>query len=181
MALSRDQMAQRIFEEIRERPYRVKETAVDESNNCAKKNLELSQRLAMLRYEVRGRLVEFEWAEMGLPADILALYPDEFPATHYYLEVCENGKWRALDASWDSRLAQTLNYRLCDWQNGQAGLTSTHDYNGEELAAYLQTWWDQQLVADYFLKAGPFLVAVNQWLTKQRLQSENISSLMAAR
>lgn len=171
--LSRDEKARLVFEEIRERPYRVTEKVGDvDAPNCANKGMELSKILSMFGYAVRGRIIEMDWREMKLPANVLSLYPQEYPATHYYLEVLEDGAWHALDASFDQELIDKLGYKQGEWRNGQPSLTPVSVYNEEDTAKYLQEWWSAEKEAEYFEKAGPFLKAVNQWLANKRSGQE---------
>ncbi|MAS87800.1 MAG: hypothetical protein CMH30_07490 [Micavibrio sp.] len=158
--------ARKIFEEIRDRPYRVMVTADDTAQNCYIKNKELLEELGMLGFGVRGRFCEMDWNDTPLPKDLVKLYPEDLLATHFYIEIEENGNWRALDASWNKELEER-GFPICTWEgDNPIGLKVKKLYNFDEQTAYLEEASKDEIVEDYFTRAAPFLKALNKWLDK---------------
>lgn len=154
--------ARAIFEDIRARPYGVAEVQGAACHNCYYKGIELLQRLGILGYAVRGRIGEVDWRELPLPPEVLGLVPDGMDSTHFWVEVCEDGVWRALDASFQPGLA-VRGLRIGEWDNGATCFTITKLYSQEEVAAYFDKWADPALEAAEFARAGAFFRAVNRW------------------
>ena len=152
----------RIFEEIRARPYRVFEAPGVPVNNCYFKGIELLQRLGTLGYTIRGRIGRMAWDMKIIPAEILALAPAQFPATHFYVEAEIDGKWRTLDSSFQPNLARH-GFRIGDWKNNKTCVEITKLYSLEESIAYQKMWQDPDYAAEYFAKSGLFLRRLNAW------------------
>lgn len=163
-----DEAARAIFLEIRERPYRVMQSLDDvDAPNCYIKNRELLQRLGVLGYTVRGRVAPFHWEDIKVPADVWALYPGDLNDTHFYVEILQDGQWRALDSSFDSAL-EKHGFDVCSWENGKICFPITRVFSDEEQIAYVEKWFKADLALNYFARAGVFLKHVNAWLASLR-------------
>lgn len=159
-----------IFEKIRDLPYRVATSARDTNAfNCVYKNGKLIEQLGILGHTVRGRIGEMRWQDTPLPANIIALYPSDITATHFFAEMEVDGTWYPLDASWDKDLHKA-GFPLCTWHNMQApALPLVRVYDFHEQAQCLQYWSDQNNIDDYFNRARDFLNAFNHWLKVVRM------------
>jgi hypothetical protein len=161
-------LAKTIFEEIRERPYSVSESADSVCNNCYYKGMELLQRLGALGYIVRGRLGETYWDSKIIPQEIVDLYPTEFPCLHFFVEINDNEIWRYLDPSIESGLAK-YGFPVADWDGSNAPcFPITKLYSQEEVLRFFKTWEDPAYVSAYFDRASPFFIRFNQWLNDIR-------------
>ena len=168
MSSSRDSMARKVFEDIRDQPYRVSEFIDDQAANCALKGKQLLERLGSLGYAVRGRVAEMQWENTLLPKEIVSLYPADLLATHFFIEVEEDGAWRCLDPSWDRGL-EIAGFPIATWDGKNCpGFTLGKVYEFEEQAKYLNLCNDSSYASEYFVKARVFLQATNAWLEKIR-------------
>lgn len=158
-----------IFTAIRDLPYRVPERVDDDQAwNCLSKNRLLMNELKALGHNVRDRIGLMSWESTPTPRDIVALYPADIPATHYFLEIEKDGHWRALDASWDKDL-EKAGFPIAEFGGRRCpGIKTERVFTQTEQDAYLKEWSSPSRIADYFQRAGPFLRALNAWLKDVR-------------
>lgn len=161
----RNDLAQKIFEEIRDRPFR---TALypEKANNCYFKSSELIQKLTDLGFSMRGRLGEVDWADTPCPPEILKLLPEDAVETHFFPEIRVDGEWKILDPTWNKSFAVKFNLPYSEFNRENESCFKIHRlYDLEEQAAYVWTFLNDQQAADiYIKKARPFLSAINEWL-----------------
>lgn len=165
----REKIARQIFDDIRDRPFRVATSINAPAANCYFKAMELVKLLTTLGYECRGRLGEIDWADTPCPLDILALKNPGVIDTHFYLEVFLDGKWKIQDPTWNKSFAlkHGLSYSEFGADN-QSCFKITKLYDLETQAAYASGWLsDQSVIEKYMDDMGPFLTALNAWLEKE--------------
>ena len=161
-------MAKSIFEEIRNRPY-AWTTAFDQpGSNCYYKGIELLQRLGILGYAVRGRVGETALEEI-VPENIRALYPteEEFKLTHFWIEAEIDGKWQALDPSFDPLLAKA-DFTISQWGDDEICFSIEKVYTLEEAIQYQQLWGSPEFGLRYFQAISECAHALNSWLESVR-------------
>jgi len=97
-----DQITQ-IFNQVRDIPYNIPLSSREIDHCCSGKHKILKQLLEDLDYQVRYRVVFFNWDSLKLPPEIFAI-PHQNNSTHVYLEVLINNQWIDMDATWDNGL-----------------------------------------------------------------------------
>ncbi|MFH1142547.1 MAG: hypothetical protein ABIH67_04330 [Candidatus Uhrbacteria bacterium] len=100
------------FNQIRDIPYRIPVDSNEEDCCCNGKAKQLKKLLEQEGLEVRYRVCEFHWSDLGLPEEIKKQIAENL-ATHVYLEVLINDKWVVVDPTWDKGLEQVL--PVNDW------------------------------------------------------------------
>lgn len=161
-------LARRIFEEIRERPYQVPTRPGEVAWECSAKAQELVKELAILGYDTRIRIADMDWYDSPIPRDILDLHPKDRPTTHFYPEVLIDGAWRLIDPSIDSALVEK-GFRLVGFEGDpRSCFTITRVYNSAEQLAFAGLWTDPAFVEQYFRDVSPFLRAVHDWFEQVR-------------
>lgn len=163
-----DEIAKEIFENIRDLPYRVTEFVGDDCPNCFNKGTKLMHELGVMGYAVRGQTAEIRWEDTPLPKEIVALHPKDILATHFYIEIEQNGIWRALDATWDKAL-EKIGCPIAEWDGRNSpAFPLVKKYTLEEQAAYLELCKNPAFINDYYDRAGDFLRKANQWFAQVR-------------
>lgn len=159
-----DAEAQALFEAIRDVPYRLAEAPGELAANCYVKNTFLSGGLRELGYEIREVLTEMRWEDTKFPQNIADLWPKDVIATHFYLEIQENGVWRPLDASWDRDLA-SKNFDIPQFNGDNCPcIPALQLFTPQEHADYMATFADPAVLAAYMAQTLPFVKAANLWL-----------------
>lgn len=161
----RNELAQNIFDEIRDRPYRVA-LYPEIANNCYFKSVELIQKLTDLGFPMRGRVGEIDWADTPCPPEILKLLPEDAVETHFFPEIMIDQEWRTLDPTWNKSFAVKYGLPYSEFGANNHSCFKIHRlYNLEEQAAYVWNFLNDKETADtYMQKARPFLTALNNWL-----------------
>ncbi len=153
-----------IFEQIRERPYRVSTSPNIPANNCFFKGLELLQRLGSLGYAVRGRICETFWEGSIFPSEIVVLYPKDLECTHFFIEVEIEGTWRLVDASFPSAMRKVGAF-VGEFRGTPRPCFPVRKLYTHEESIQVQTrWQDETYALSYFDRCQPFLISLNRWL-----------------
>ncbi|MBI1326550.1 MAG: hypothetical protein GC136_02805 [Alphaproteobacteria bacterium] len=168
--LARNEIAAKIFEDIRDRPYRVALSGEKPADNCYFKGTELIRLLTTLGYTVRARVGEIDWHDGPYPADVLALLDTSVLFTHFYPEIMmDDGNWFVLDPSWNKNFAQKYNLPFSEF--GAANMPCFRIkklYEPDEQAPYAWGWLsDKKVIEDYMAKTGAFFAALNGWLERE--------------
>lgn len=165
----REDIARRSFEKIRDRPYRVATSVHTPAANCYFKAMELVKILTTLGYETRGRLGEIDWADTPCPPEILVLRKEGVIDTHFYLEICLDGQWKTLDPSWNKAFAVKFGLDYSEFgEDNQTCFKITKLYDLEQQANYAWGWLsDETTIQRYMEDMGPFLTALNEWLSRE--------------
>lgn len=162
--------AQRIFEDIRDRPYSVIAKENEKPQQCFHKNSELIVALSRLGYGVRGRLGEIDWSDLKLPPSIISLYPKDIMPTHFYCELFQDSEWHILDASWDPPMKKIGS--VSEWnQKNTSGFIIRHLYSIQEQTEFFDYWSNPVRCEDYEKRSADFLKAFDDWIIEQRLKA----------
>lgn len=165
-----DAIARKVFERIRDLPYRVTEFAGDDCPNCFNKGTRLMHELGVMGYTVRGQTAEIRWEDCPLPRKIIELHPKDILATHFYIEIEQNGVWRALDPTWDKGLAK-IGCPIAEWDGKNSpAFPIVKKFTQEEQVAYLEMTGTSEFIDDYYNRTGDFLRKANEWFASQRLK-----------
>ena len=93
----------KIFNEVRNIPFRIALSKDDECLDCAGKSIILRKKLEEIGVKTRFAVCYFYWINMGFPDDVNKISHDK-DCTHTFVEVLINDKWIKLDPSWDKAL-----------------------------------------------------------------------------
>ena len=151
-----------IFNEIRSRPYGIAVKEGEACHNCFYKGVELLQKLSILGYAVRGRIGESYWDKDLIPANVLALIPEDIILTHFFTEIYMDGAWRALDPSFQTSLSN-YGFTVGTWDNGQVCFPITKLYDQSVASKYLRHWSKPEIIKDYFNRGGAAWRALNDY------------------
>ena len=162
------EVAKKIFDEIRNRPYAWSTKPGEHSNNCYFKGIELLQRLGILGYPVRGRVGD-TYLDDNVPQEIHVLYPreKEYRLTHFWIEAEIDGKWRNLDPSYDPPLAKA-GFRVNEFESDGICFDITETYSLEKAIEYQEIWSQPGYGAAYFEAIAECASAMNTWLESIR-------------
>lgn len=160
--------AKAIFDEIRARPYTVSTAPGVRAENCYFKGTELIERLNALGYKTRSVIGDTYWDAQLLPKQIIGLESPDFQCTHFWCEVELDGKWVALDPSYDPPLA-AHGFPVTEFGSGDLCFDILHRYTPDEEAAYMKVWQAPDYAARFFTANGPFLNALNDYFKKLRV------------
>ena len=100
-----------LFEQVQKIPYRVCKFDKNLINSklpygdCRHKSELLYNLLIKEKYEVKRLKVEFDWTDLPIPADILAILKESGTIfSHDSLSVKINNKWVKVDCTWNPEL-----------------------------------------------------------------------------
>lgn len=158
--------AKAIFEEIRDRPYRLSDKAGVHADNCFFKGQELIQRLGTLGYCVRGRIGEMNWHNGIIPEPLIQAIPDDIVPTHFYVEVYRDQAWHILDASLQMPL-EKLGFKIGQWDQGQSCFEIISLYDQQESIAYQEKWLDPDMQKTFFARTGHVWKNLDAWFVSQ--------------
>ncbi|MFA6550459.1 MAG: transglutaminase domain-containing protein [Candidatus Gracilibacteria bacterium] len=179
--LNEGEARQKLFEFIQSFPYELRsfkarggiELYDEEKGDCRHKSNALYALLKQRGFEVRKLDVLFDWKDLPIPKEILALKKRSGTrAFHDGIEVKIDGKWVYVDPTWDPALAHVGFPVTTNWDgasptkeisNGKTEKIPAGKYEKFEdyLAAYKMPW-PVRSETDAFNKA------LNEWLNKQR-------------
>ena len=153
-------LAIKTFEEIQARPFGISLDSKTPCNNCFYKGKELLERLGILGYTVRGRISETYWDEKIFDKQITSLLPEDILVTHFFVEIYEDGVWRALDPSYQPSL-EKYGLTIGSWNNGKTCFPITKLYTQEESIEYQKQWFSPE--NDFFERGLPCWKALQKW------------------
>lgn len=164
-------VAQKIFEHIRDRPYRVATDPHTPADNCYFKSIELIKELTGYGYTLRARLGEIDWRDLPfLPDNIMAHYEHHTNTahTHFYPEIYIDNEWRILDPSWNKAFAENYDLPFSVFgEENQSCFKITKLYSHEEQIHYVSNWMnDAQKTKEFFSHTKEFFQHVNDWLKR---------------
>ena len=156
------------FIKIRDLPYWIPLTLAEPDECCTGKAKMLFEILKQGGYSVRYRVCKTRWSDLNFPPEIIAI-PHGDESSHTYLEICIDGNWKIVDATWDSKLRKT--FTINDWDgesDNVAAFPIREILSPEKSEDYIQhILTSDAIVAD--LKVNrEFYRAVNEWLEKKR-------------
>ena len=165
-------IAKEIFEEIRDRPYRVA-LYPDRAENCYYKGTELIDRLTTLGFAMRARIAEIQWDDTPCPKELLSLHPTDADTTHFYPEIFLDNEWKILDPSWNKSFAQKYDLPYSEFgQNNESCFKIHKLLDQEEQASYVAGWSAKLENPQAFKQYEPFLTALNEWLEEVNPQDK---------
>lgn len=162
-----------IFNSVRDMTYRIPLALDDQAVDCDKKHRKLYKALTREGFKVRFRVCAFLWSEQKIPKRILRI-PHTDKCEHLYLEIFLNGKWVALDATWDAGLKKI--FKVNEWSGTRAAELAVEPL--EILPPRKNISLSHNADTESFLEdirtSGAFYKALNEWLDKNR---ENTNKL----
>ena len=93
----------KIFNRIRDIPYKIPVSLKEKDFCCSGKHKLLKEFLEKEGYKVRYRVVSFKWSSLNLPLEVKNISHENI-CTHVYLEILINTNWVNMDATWDPML-----------------------------------------------------------------------------
>ena len=157
------------FNEVRDIPYHV--AVVGEADwCCATKTALLQRRLASLGLGSRFAFGTYDWAELNLPAEMLAILPEQI-GWHQWLSVFvpETDSWVDVDPSWDSGLRSIFSIAEWDGLNStKLAVPVTQRCSEDESRQIVAAGYEYPKVAEYMKANRPFLKALNNYLSRSR-------------
>ncbi|MBI4973372.1 hypothetical protein HZC27_02050 [Candidatus Roizmanbacteria bacterium] len=109
-----------LFTLVRDIPYKLAggdpEALIrDNHGECTRKHLFLAPRFRKLGYKVDIGLAIFDWRDLPIPSEILALL--QSPIQHHmFLYAEKDGRRSIIDATWDKKMSER-GFPLIDWQD----------------------------------------------------------------
>lgn len=159
---------QQIFESVRDIPYRIPLTPEERNDACVGKHFLIKDRFEELGYKVRWAEGVFDWKDLGVPDEILAIEHSK-PDYHVWLEVLHEGTWKTIDATWDPGLNKHL--PMNEWADfGQmkpaVPILNLVPYEDVVIYREMPNEWIEHLNKD-----RAFLEALNHWIERMRKQN----------
>ncbi|MCK4554477.1 hypothetical protein KAU19_06005 [Candidatus Parcubacteria bacterium] len=158
----------KIFNSIRDIPYKIPLSLGDKAIDCDKKHKKLFDLLIRQGLKVRFRICVFLWSELNIPAKILKI-PHIDKCEHLYLEVFINDQWTTLDVTWDIGLKNI--FKVNEWNgksNTALAVKPIKIYGPQENKKLSHTETKESFLED-IRTSGSFYKAFNKWLEKNRI------------
>ena len=158
----------KIFESVRDIPYRIPLSLEEEDNCCSGKHEKLLRILKERGYEVRYRVCVFLWSSLSLPKDLKKI-SHSGKSSHIYLEIKLDGVWRILDATWDKGLKGL--FHVSEWDgksNTEIAVKPVKIFSAEETTKVVKMENDEISIKRDLEANGKFYEAFNKWLEKNR-------------
>ena len=157
----------RIFEKIRDVPYRIPLTLKEEDNCCSGKHEKLYKILIQEGYDVRYKVCVFLWESMNLPENLKNI-PHEKDCTHTYLEINIDGDWKILDATWDVGLEGIFHVNRWDGKSDtEIAVKPIKIFDSDKSLEIVNSQDDDVISKDLKIN-GKFYKVFNEWLQKNR-------------
>lgn len=160
----------KIFNEIRDIPFRIPMSATESLFDCAGKSILLRKKLEDLGIKARLAVCFFYWNDLNLPKDIKEI-PHDRDCTHTFVEAFINEKWVKLDPSWDSALSKIFDIANFDGENSTDLAVRAIGFFDPEISALMikkQTENYLEFVASDLARNEQFYEAVNNYLEAVR-------------
>ena len=155
------------FNYVRDIPYKISIKWKDGNLSCIGKHDRLYDLLKSKGCKVRYRVCSFLWSSIKLPSKVKEK-PHKDNCYHTYLEININGKWKVLDATWDSKLKNI--FHINKWN----GKTSTEIsvkpikiFSPEKSEAIVKKRNMKGFLKNRE-KNGQFFQSFNKWLEENR-------------
>lgn len=160
-----DQITQ-IFNQIKDIPYSIPLSTKETDYCCSGKHKILKQLLKDLGYQVRYRVVSFNWDSLALPSEIFAI-PHENSSTHVYLEIFIDGQWQNMDATWDTGLKSIFSINQWNGSKNIIAVPTINKFSPEDSQKIMDDENETEINRDLEIN-GKFYQALNQWFQKIR-------------
>jgi hypothetical protein len=158
----------RIFEKVRDIPYRIPLNLKEKDNTCSGKSRKLFKLLSERGYKVRYRVGICSWDAFPLPKEIKEI-PHDKKTMHSYVEIFLEGKWIILDTTWDKKLKKIL--FVNDWDgksNTKLGFKITKLFGPKKSIRLMEHDTSKKKLEVEFKRNRKFYKAINLWLAKVR-------------
>ena len=135
--------------------------------NCTRKHAHLAHRLQRLGYSVQYGIATFDWRQLPIPQEILALLKDPVD-THLFLYTSRDGIEVVVDATWDPEMPDGFASNTWDGRSSTQiavsplQITRTHPRVLEARALISSTFG--RLKRTVKSEPTPFNDAMNAWL-----------------
>ena len=154
----------KIFNSVRDIPYRLSLSLDEEDHCCLGKHTILYNLLKEKGCEVRYQICDFLWSSLNFPKEVKEI-PHEDPCGHLYLEIKIKNKWKVLDATWDKGLEDILPVNYWDGKSEtKIGVKPTRIYK----PCIVEERADKATFKKEMEINGEFYKAFNEWLEKKR-------------
>ena len=157
----------KVFEEIRDIPYRIPLTAIEVDHSCSGKHMLLKKELERLGYTVRHRVCSFRWSSVDLPIEVTRV-PHEDASTHSYLEFKKDDIWIPVDATWDQAISSVLSSNSWDGESATPIAVKANVFFSPEESEQIMTQISEKEVESDLEINGQFYAAFNDWLAEVR-------------
>jgi len=165
------------FEFVRDIPFRMPLSVGDPDHSCLRKALVLRPLLSSAGLKTRYALCRFSWNGLNLPPSLKAIPHED--VVHIYLEVYseEQGRWIAVDPTWDTGLASKLPVSKWDGKHDTAiGVNPTERLNPIDSEEGVYQFFDLPRLQDWLKLPmsspskvnGSFYRALNVWAERVR-------------
>ncbi len=163
----------KIFEEVRDIPYRIPLSASEKNVSCSGKAKKLKVLLEQEGYPARYRVCEFRWSDVqNIPTDVHAL-PHADDSTHVYVEVLIDGIWVKVDPTWDRMLATIFPVAVWDGRHDtRIAVKPIVVYGIEESRQIMEDESADAIEKDLAINSE-FYRALNDWLLRVRSQLDD--------
>jgi hypothetical protein len=156
----------KIFNSIRDIPYRIPLSPDEEDNCCNGKHKKLFSLLKKAGHQARYRVCTFLWSSLNLPPELMKISHDD-QAIHVYVELFLNNQWLVLDATWDIGLKKF--FPINEWDarsNTEIAVKPIETFSLEKSAEIMNNQ-DKNYI---HLESNDhkFSQAFNDWLNKIR-------------
>ncbi len=157
----------KIFNSIRDIPYKIPLSFADKSVDCDKKHRKLYKSLEKEGIKVRFRVCVFLWSDLSIPKYILKI-PHQDKCEHLYIEAFVNKKWITLDATWDIGLKNIFDVNIWDGKsNTNIGVKPIEIYKPQKNKKLLHNQTKENFLKD-IRDSGKFYKTFNKWLETER-------------
>lgn len=156
-----------IFNKVRDIPYRIPLTSIEEDHCCSGKAKQLKQVLEQAGYQTRYCVCEFRWSDIPLPDEVSKISHEDL-MTHVYLEVKINSNWIIVDPTWDSGIKSILPVNEWDGKSNTRVAVPVLETYGSGKSLEIVESEDKETIEADFAKNGEFYKAFNSWLEEVR-------------
>ncbi|MBI2583322.1 MAG: hypothetical protein HYW25_01520 [Candidatus Aenigmarchaeota archaeon] len=157
-----------LFRKVRDIPYRIPVKYGEEDFCCSGKSKLLHKLLTKEGCKVRYRVCVFRWSDLNIPQELEGIKHDK-ECTHTFLEIMIEGKWRVLDATWDSRLKNL--FHVNEWNDKSAmkiAVKPIKTFSPEKSVDVIKKYSGREAMERDLKANGKFYKAFNEWLEENR-------------
>jgi len=159
------------FLRVRDLPYRIPLKYEEEDVCCLGKHKMLKKIYDKMGYECRYRISMFKWSSMDLPKEV-SEKPHVDDCAHLYLEIKIDGKWVAIDATWDATTSKVMPINIWDGRTDTEILVPYYEILSPEKSAEVMSEVSREAFDKDIAESGNFYEAFNTWLVKNRNESK---------
>jgi len=157
----------KIFESVRDIPYKIPLSYEEEDNCCSGKSDKLFDLLVKEGYKVRYRVCLFLWEDLSLPEEVRKISHDK-DCTHTYLEIYLKGGWKILDSAWDIGLKDIFEVNNWDGKSGtKIALDPIKIFSPEKSLSIVKDQ-TKKVIDDDLSRNKKFYKKFNEWLDRIR-------------